>query len=783
MYLRFFIKVGFFLILITLGFYLHLSISNNCKTLKIFKSIKDFGISHLDTCHSNENVIFEGKKLLSKTPLFYEIARKIRRTYFTSHFKLDNPPTNEQIEFVNNEFDISKNLEKPFVLGMINSNQVNDATPKNIFEFENWNRSHGDQINSKFNPDKTINKVNIKNLKLKWKYSAISNKKLNRKYKQNIESNPIFIDKKIISITADWKIIANDAIDGSLVWELQSLHMPGRRGMVAYTDDKKNNYIFIPLGNKIYKINANDGNLSKNFGNQGWVKGFTLVAPLIYKNNLIVVSTNSILIFNLETGKELGSFSLNSKNKNFERGAIWGGVALDKKNGIVFANTGNPQPAIYGVHRPGGNEFSCSVIAFDLNKKKIIWSFQDVSHDLWDFDIPSPPILHNLRIKDKIFETVISVTKTGNTLILDRKSGKPIFNINYRKAPKSKLLGDFSSPYQIFLKKPERFFKIEYSESSFNQLSKEKIIEIKKKIKNANYGWFETPSLNQDLIMFGLHGGAQWMGASLDPINQYLYIPVNKVPWKIRPYVQSREIKTFFKKHLKVNYNLYLTKCSSCHGKTRNGVVEKFKEKEIKNIPSLVGYYSIPGMENKMSSLKKLNSYHNNLDLKEYELNKLKNLFKVWDEKINSKNEIKIEGNGMAWSQFLTSDGLPASNPPWGYIAKLNLVTGDVNWKSPYGDLKIDGNYKKIGTTNFGGLSLNGSDILFFTGTEDSKAYAIDANNGEELWSYTMDAAGSTPPTIFTYNGNQYVTFLSTGGNYHNYKEKSSTLYTFGVDN
>ena len=69
------------------------------------------------------------------------------------------------------------------------------------------------------------------------------------------------------------------------------------------------------------------------------------------------------------------------------------------------------------------------------------------------------------------------------------------------------------------------------------------------------------------------------------------------------------------------------------------------------------------------------------------------------------------------------------------------------------------------------------------TGTEDSRAYAIDASNGEELWSYKMDAAGSTPPTIFEINGKQYVTFLATGGNYHNYKNKSSTIYTFGITN
>ena len=87
----------------------------------------------------------------------------------------------------------------------------------------------------------------------------------------------------------------------------------------------------------------------------------------------------------------------------------------------------------------------------------------------------------------------------------------------------------------------------------------------------------------------------------------------------------------------------------------------------------------------------------------------------------------------------------------------------------------------KVGTINFGGLALNAGGILFFTGTEDSLAYAIDADTGDELWSYEMDAAGSAPPIIFDYMGKQYVTFVSTGGMYYNFKKKSSSIYTFGI--
>ena len=95
--------------------------------------------------------------------------------------------------------------------------------------------------------------------------------------------------------------------------------------------------------------------------------------------------------------------------------------------------------------------------------------------------------------------------------------------------------------------------------------------------------------------------------------------------------------------------------------------------------------------------------------------------------------------------------------------------------------MNIDGKEEKIGTANYVGTALNVAGILFFSGTEDSLAYALDENNGEELWSYQMKAAGSAPPIIFNSNGKQYISFVSTGGMFHNFKEKGSTIYTFTV--
>jgi len=589
----------------------------------------------------------------------------------------------------------------------------------------------------------------------------------------------VFINNKIIVVTADWKIVALDAETGNLIWKLQSDFMPSRRGMVVENDKKSNlENLFMPIGNVVYKINAKNGKVVKKFGKNGFIKAFTLVAPIIYKNKIIIVGKHRIFIFNKNTGEFVDKIEIHPKGINYYGGIVWGGAALDKNKGIVYVNTGNPQPPLRGVTRPGNNKRSNSVVAIDLNMRKIIWDFQEVSHDLWDFDIPSPPIIHNLVIDDKIYEVVISVTKTGNTIILDRNNGKPIFDITYKKAPKSKNYEEITAPFQIYMKKPERFSKIEYVIEDIDKLPKESRNEIINILEKSNYGWFETPSFEKNLITFGLHGGALWSGATIDPVNQHLFIPVNNIPWILKNLIVSNEAYTSFPDKLNDHHRVYINKCSSCHGKKRNGLRSKRGEKLVKHIPSLVGFYLTQNKSGNFDSLKKINDKHKKLGLSPEELEKLKKLFKWWDAKLQKNDEI---GFGRLWHVFETKDGLPASNPPWGYIAKLDLVNGKILFKSPVGYMKINGKREKIGTANYGGAALNGAGILFFTGTEDSMAYAIDANNGEELWSYKMKAAGSAPPIIFNLNGKQYVSFVSSGGIFHNFKEKDSTIYTFTI--
>jgi quinoprotein glucose dehydrogenase len=388
-----------------------------------------------------------------------------------------------------------------------------------------------------------------------------------------------------------------------------------------------------------------------------------------------------------------------------------------------------------------------------------------------------------LSINNKIYEVVIATTKVGNTLILERKTGKPIFDILYKKAPKSDVQGEYSEPYQLFIEKPERFSKIEYDEKDFSKLDFNKQQEIKNKLFNSKSGWYEPPSFNKTLVTFGLHGGAQWQGSSLDPFTQSLYIPVNNVPWKIRPFFKS--IESFPKEDSQHNagIEIYKNKCASCHGVTRNGKYIKQGEKFTIYIPSLVGnFFRSKEYNSEVFSSTTINLLHKDLNISDYEVKEINKYFKWWDGKLLKNNEIIIDGGFASWSQFLTDDGFPASNPPWGYIAKLDLVSGNILYKKPLGYISVNNELKKVGTTIYGGVAVNKGGLIFANGTEDGFAYALDANTGEELWKFQMGASGSSPPIIFVHKEKQYVSFLSTGGMYHDYKNKGSTIYTFSIE-
>lgn len=478
------------------------------------------------------------------------------------------------------------------------------------------------------------------------------------------------------------------------------------------------------------------------------------------------------MIFDKKTGKKISTINLNPEKKNFTGSSPWMGIALDVKNNIAFISTGNPRPAMYGMTRKGGNKNSNSIIAIDLFKDKIIWSFQDVSHDLWDFDIGCPPLLTEIKFGEKFLEVVVCVTKTGNTLILERNTGKSLFDISFKDIPNSNI-PDQEIWQQMDLIKPKNISSVEYSFDSFNKLNNEKKYMISKVLKGVKLGWFEPPKFGKKTVFFGIHGGSNWYGSTTNPKTNQLFTPINHIPYEAMLY--GTDISKNIPSTLK-NYKLYLKNCSSCHGDNRNIKIEKISEQILKNIPSLTGLSLFEDTKKNLSYENFIEKHNINISKDEFIL--IKNDFFTWDKYLLRNKKIKLS---YYWGSFMDNkDKSFLSNPPWGEIVSIGLKDGKLLWRTPIGIEKD----KIIGTPIYGGCSINSNNVLFCVGTEDAFVYALDGDSGNIIWKYKMNYAGTSPPLIFSLNEKEYVVVIASGSNIvsKNPDIRGNEIYIFSIN-
>lgn len=792
-----------FISLIAIFFLLfyYVLISDKCKPLTKILVDEKLQSVILKECISQFGIRKNIKMILANNEILFRFGSQFVNEFFPNFgkkniFEIEGIKTvadNIYFEKKNNVKGIINNKKELEKISVLNTQKIN---------FDNWFRSHGNNFNNKYTKTIDIKQENLINLKLISKFDSIEDSNLNNTWKSNIGVNPIFAEGKIFFVTASWELVAISADNYSIVWSKDFKSTITKRGFLYHKDKiKDKGFIFINAGKYLYKLNSSNGSLVKEFGEGGMVEvGNVLIPPVVYKNQIIVSNINrsDVVSIDLISGKKNYSKNLHGKDGKGDYGYFkstpWGGAALDDKNGIYFVVTGNPRPAVVGIVRPGDNKNSCSIIAFDLKNKKILWEFQDVIHDLWDYDISAPPVIANIKIEEFIIEVVIVTTKTGNTYVFDRKTGKSLFDINYKNTEKSNIPNEFTAPQQPEPSKPKKFASVEFKKEDLREvlLKDKKFMEYFE--QNYTYGYFKPPALGKEVIFYGLVGGNNWVGSAYDPETQNLYVPSNHVPAKIKVTTKSNE-KELIGKYLKY-HSLYKAKCASCHGATRNGKYQEIagynlkqgrdlffnkiyfsKNKDLSKreyIPSLVGLTLFDDLKDKMKPFSEMIKLHNKqLDISEDDYEKIRELFVEWDKKLVENNNINLVGS---WEMFLAEDGKFISKPPWGTISSINISDGTTNWKKPFG---FD-NEEEIGLFNYGGVSITSSNLLIATGANDNYVIIKDKTNGKTLWKYKMDARGTAAPLIYNHNGKSFIAVLATGGMFPK-SNKASSLYIFGI--
>lgn len=423
-----------------------------------------------------------------------------------------------------------------------------------------WANVGNDKGGMRYSGLTQINRKTVKDLKPSWTYNTGDAEARGT----TIECTPIVVDGVMYITTVKLKVVALNAATGKPIWEYDTKARGVNRGVAYWSNGNKRRIISATPDGKMVSLDARTGTLDASFGNNGVVElrdgmegdlskqqyGSTS-APAIFENLIIVPiicsegqpgAPGDIRAFNVETGKPVWRFRTVPQpgefgNETWTNGGwkdrsgtnAWSGYTLDVKNGIVFAGIGSAAADFYGGDRLGENLFANSTVALDARTGERKWHFQTVHHDLWDHDLPCPPVVCTVTHKGKKIEAVAQPTKTGYIFVFDRKTGKPLFEVKEVPTQPSDLIGEQAWPTQPIPVKPPALSPTAVTE--FTDISPAARDFILEKVKTLRYGkQFTPPSVEGTLMAPGFHGGATWSGASVDPETGILYINTNNVP-------------------------------------------------------------------------------------------------------------------------------------------------------------------------------------------------------------------------------------------------------------
>ena len=135
----------------------------------------------------------------------------------------------------------------------------------------------------------------------------------------------------------------------------------------------------------------------------------------------------------------------------------WAPMSADPELGLVYIPTNGATQDFYGGFRPGDNLFSTSLIALNVETGERVWHFQMVHHDIWNYDTSTAPIIMDVVVDGETIPGIFQTGKQSFVYALDRRTGEPIWPIEERAVPQSKVPGEQLSPTQPFPTRPAAY--------------------------------------------------------------------------------------------------------------------------------------------------------------------------------------------------------------------------------------------------------------------------------------------------------------------------------------
>lgn len=428
-----------------------------------------------------------------------------------------------------------------------------------------WPAYGGDAGGQKYSPAAQITPSNAAQLTRAWVFQTGDWKRRPNDVKNSsFEDTPILAGGSLIVCSPFNEVIALDPGTGVMKWrfdpKVPTDSEPGNkyvcRGVTQWTDETAAPgapcamRLFMGTNDhRLFALDAKTGKRCDAFGTHGEVaidpgmelrwpgefqitsppavtRGVVIVGSSISDNVRVVAPKGTVRAFDALSGKALWTFDPLQRaadgSPTAGHGNVWAPMSVDEASGLVYLPTSSPSPDFYGSLRPGDDRYANSVVALDAVTGKVVWSFQTVHHDLWDYDVASQPALSVLDVGGAPHAAVFQGTKMGLIFALDRASGQPLFPVEERAVPKSDVPGEPTSPTQPFPSKPPPLVPPLEPGKAWGMTPFDKGA-CKEALSKLRYeGMYTPPSLQGTALYPFTGGGINWGGIAIDPVRQIL---------------------------------------------------------------------------------------------------------------------------------------------------------------------------------------------------------------------------------------------------------------------
>ena len=441
-------------------------------------------------------------------------------------------------------------------------------------DWPNYGRTPGGDRHS---PLRQIDRANVSRLELAWEFKT-GEAGVETGNPIALEVTPLVIDGTMYLATPLGQVIALDPINGAAKWRRDLAVRRDRhfgdwvsRGVSFWRDTHAKagqpcarRVIVATIDARLAALDAASGATCAGFGANGVVDlvaglrneqsygdEYEQTSPPAIVGNLIVVgsaiadngstsgASGEVRAFDARSGALRWTWNpvpQDPKDPAYDtwRGAdahrtgganTWSIIAADPARDLVFLPTTSPAVDYYGGARLGDNHYANSVVALRASSGALVWHFQTVHHDLWDYDNASPPAL--VKLPDGR-DAVLQGTKTAQLFVLDRATGKPLFPVTELAVPKSDVPGEEAAPTQPLSSLSAGYRTL--TAADIWGATPEDLAECRARFATLRYdGPFTPPSLRGSVMLPANIGGAHWGGVAYDGERGIAIVPNNRL--------------------------------------------------------------------------------------------------------------------------------------------------------------------------------------------------------------------------------------------------------------